>query len=774
MSCEKPISPEELSLFTFSTTDAILLTDPAQVQFLCSTANSSVQQCLLMPLSVQAYTAAIRKQLPVRPHFEFIDFPECKRQYQKKAEALSRTWLKEMGLKSEVDGIDLAEFDAPNQFLLFNLASYLERTVSTIVQKLQHIETFYVVSAEERLPLDFYFDSDVPASLLYATCEGLGRKVRQIAFANRALVFPQFPHRPITRQSLDSGYSRLENVPAARKANCAGFAPATVRNSQQIVDALNELGFHTVLFGSTWGKPLMFSGQIASEYQLSDEDVQNTQEWANVLRELWTDVKNRRHRSTLPRALITSGHLHYQLEYVVTRRWLSYVNLIRRAQNIVSRVPLKLFIHSETFTAEGAILAHCYREAGTPILVAPHSRWPCDRNWSTRKPSDASLVFSRRAARKIAWGIGASKTFVVKPVPDPTYRSLLYAPNETDVVRTKRQLAGKRKIVILATNALELLSVPFTNLQQHLKTMSFIAQTLRSEQDSVLLAIRTKPGPVGEDPIIYKAACGFSEESVAFLNGMTFSQCLDLADCVLGVNIPTNGYFEVIERDVPLLHVQTTEAVTFHPDLPGAVLSQVNTDDSIWPALKSILFDSAHRTEVLEKQKSFLQRDQRENYFCPGKSAGQVLEQLSGNRELTRLSWMRHRRERRTVSNPNSEPIRLRDFDVSTRGAGSVDDLLLGSDGSVVVVGWSADLITDQPAKVVHIFAGDEYVASGSPALLRPDVARALGSPGTRYSGFEIRVLHCDKQSPKSLEAFGELSDGTLYPLGRPQSLRVA
>ena len=119
------------------------------------------------------------------PHLEFVDFAECKRWYRNGALEFSRTWLQELELHFQVEDINIAELDAPSQFELFVNAIFINGTAERIIHAHPEIETFYIVVAEDRLPLDFYFDSDVPAAVLRFVCEQLGRPVRTIVMTQR-------------------------------------------------------------------------------------------------------------------------------------------------------------------------------------------------------------------------------------------------------------------------------------------------------------------------------------------------------------------------------------------------------------------------------------------------------------------------------------------------------------------------------------------------------------------------------------------------------------
>ena len=756
------ISPEELPAFTFSEREALLVTDRSQVDFLSSHTDSSFQRCLLLPLSLEAYAASIRMHKRVRCYFDLFDFENCKQDYRLIADRRARTWLSELGLRFQADGIDFAEFDAPSQFLLFHLGAYLENAAIAIAEKLTDTQTFYVVSSERPLPLEFYFDSDVPAAILQFALEQRGRDVRRILYKDRKLVFPAHAARPFTHTTHTAPISINAGDSPSKRNIRVGFADASVVNVRQILRDLQELNREVILFRSTWGGSLVFSGQFSRQFQLSDGDQENTAEMAEQFGTLWRSFRSRRHQSTLPECLIGNSYLDFHWEYIITRRWLSYANMIHQAKSLTAQLPLRLFIHSDVFTAEGAILAHFYRQAGTKILVAPHSWWPCDKNWGTWKRSDSAIVFSEAAARKLRKETAVSTVFIVRGTRSAEYRSLirgkLTAAAADARADAKKVQIGARKLVLVVTNALELLSVPFTNLQPHFKALSTLAAIPNQSRGKVLLAIKPKRGALGEDPILYSTLCGFSDESVAFANDLNLSECLDLADCAVGINVSTNAYYEVIESHIPLIHIQTTESVTYHPELPSHIIRTVSSEDAIWPTINAVLFDSLHRQRLVQEQQKYLESQLERRSWLSDHSLRGVLHRLS----RSRFNFSR------TAAPMQSTALRgpsVSCLDTEAKGVGYVDDILLNPDGSGGVVGWAADRLINRPAKAVHIYAGETWLTAGRPEFSRPDVAEFLGDPGFRNAGFAIEVRKIGEYSDHSISAYAELSDGTLCKL---------
>jgi hypothetical protein len=763
------ILEQDVPQFCFSERDGLFLTDEMQLSFLLSKVNGSFGACWLLPLSFQAYAAALRSGHPrICSFFEFVDFRECERHYRLDADHLSVNWLNELGLKFEVDGIDLARLDSPCQFQFFKLALYLEGTAERLVRAHPEVQTFYVIEGRNFLPLDFYFDSDVPAAILRSVCQRLSRSVGQFLMENRPYVFPNYRRRPMTSSSAATGASNVPDRLAGSLSRGVGFAPATVGNSQRILDAIQKIGCQVVLFSSTWALPPLFHEPVELEYQLSDQDGDASSDFAAGLESLWARIRHSWPRSTLPGSIAVNGPVGAQFEYIVTRRWLGYANMISRASRFVRQVPLKLFIHSEAFTAEGAILSSLYRRAGTRILVASHSNWPGDRNWATWKSSDQAIVVSHSARRRL-YDLSGMRHISVVGHSNQSYHSLVQPPTASaSIAARQRNLAGL-SVVLLVTNALELLCAPFADPARHIRTLSALSQIPDHLRHRIQLAVRTKPRPLGEDPIIYQRLCGFSQGALTLLNGLTFSESIQAAECVVGVNIPTTGYFEIMERRVPLLHVQTTDAVALHPDLPAAVIPVVRAEEEIWPAIERLLRGSPDRETVLVAQRSFVDSDRKAE--TSGK--GDPLEDVLNRATKGRWSFVPGRgRKREPLFSPANSLAR--DASITStpgHGGGHVDDVLSDNHGRAVVIGWAADMRSHLPAQAIHVVVNGARVATGRPAQPRPDVVAAFGHSSIERAGFAIPFTTREPLVDNSLAVYAELHDGSFHKLPAPKLL---
>lgn len=769
------ISEQELAAHSFSEREGIFVTDAVQVEFLKSSGNTSLSQSRLLPLSTQAYAAVLKLgQLRARPYFNFIDFGECKRWYRERALKYSRTWLQELGLEFRFEGIDVAELDGPCQFLFFLHAVFIGGTAGRLIRASPEIEIFYIVAAENRLPLNFYFDSDVSAAVLRFVCEGLSRQARTIVMKQRpdyicpAITHLRFMNGRVDKMTFDQTAMRIPRSSHAR----VGFAPATVANHEQILEGIRHLGCQLVVFPSIWPTaPAFDGGRIGTNeyfYQLSSADG----EWSTAveaqLAELRRQFSEGRALSTLPACIIANSHLGFQFDYIFMRRWLSYANMIRRAVEFVAETPLDLFIHSDHFTAEGAILARLYRRSGTPIIVALHSGWPVDRNWASCDSSDSAMVPSKSCAERMRQLSGMSNIFITGAPTTQTYRSLVHAPA---LIANKRPAVGHRKIVLFVTNALELNCVPFTALDSYFETISFIGRIPESLEDRILIAFRTKPGQLGDDPILYRELCELPAEIFSFLDGLSFSQSLEVADCIVGVNNPTSGYFEIMQKGVPLIHLQTADAMLLQPDLPPGTIQCVAKLQDLWPAIEAVLFDRGQRQKVLEIQGQFISTD-----FTPSVSGGgdpveAVVRQLLGCRAFPSLGCFPSSALRRRVAGrlwPTRRPIRLDESSLPRcrdGGAGHVDDVLLGSNGNAVIVGWAADMVRVGPAKAIHVFVNGLWRGEGSVGQPRTDVAEYYKDQRLEQSGFLVKIRLDGEKEAAALSVYSELHDATFFNL---------
>jgi hypothetical protein len=100
-------------------------------------------------------------------------------------------------------------------------------------------------------------------------------------------------------------------------------------------------------------------------------------------------------------------------------------------------------------------------------------------------------------------------------------------------------------------------------------------------------------------------------------------------------------------------------------------------------------------------------------------------------------------------------------------GAGYVDDILYAPNGRCRADGWAADLSTGHPAKAVHAFVNERWIAKGVPVLERPDVAAAHNNPNFLATGFSVRFRVEHAELVDALRVYAEMQDGTFHLLAR-------
>ena len=747
--------------------DAIFLTNAVQIEFLQANAEIDLELCWKIPLSMQAHGLLLRQGFArVKSHFEFVDFEDCKHWYLDEGLRWSKDWLRELGLGFEVEGIDVADLDAPCQFLLFTHLRTLERTAERIIAAMPEIKRFFAVQGREPLEHEFYFDSDVAAGVLGAVCERLGRSLEVIKMGARPrYLFPSFSARPMSDASVVG--PKGSSKPPFKSADVPriGFAPATVANAQSIFESLAGVRSQVVVFGSVWEHGLS-PGQ-AEEFQLSSADGDWSEDVSSRLAKLYGEFDRRRNRSSLPDAIVRNRHLNFQFEYIIRRRWRAYANMIHRGKRLVRDVPLELFIHSDHFTGEGAVLSRLYRREGTPVLISLHSKYPCDRNWASWDCSDRAMTPSRSAGARLREISGMREVTTTGDQDLRRYRSLRKTRSREELFASKSAAVGNRKVVLVLTNALELDCVPFVDLKAHFEAMSLIAKVADALQDRVAVVLRTKPGWFGEDPILYEKLSGFTPARFRFLEEASFSESVQVADCIVGVNLPTTGYYEILQRGAPLIHLQTAEVVSRQPDLPADVVMVITEPEALRPAIEAILFSQEAREEVVRKQREFAENDLQPNGVETLDPVKTLVESLIKKRPAHPWWPFRRTKSKAVVPSMDTAPTRSSLRLSRDGGAGFVDDILYSASGGGSVSGWAGDLRAGQKAKAIHLFQGERWLAEGKLSIARPDVAAAYGKQGLLRSGFSVPFQLASVELVHELEVYAQLGDDSFYLLSR-------
>jgi len=101
-------------------------------------------------------------------------------------------------------------------------------------------------------------------------------------------------------------------------------------------------------------------------------------------------------------------------------------------------------------------------------------------------------------------------------------------------------------------------------------------------------------------------------------------------------------------------------------------------------------------------------------------------------------------------------------------GAGHVDDVLIRSNNTGVVVGWAADMVTRRPAIAIHVFANGLWITRGILGQLRPDVAEYYNDGRLERCGFSINLTFFKEEHAAVLSVYSELRDGTFFELQKP------
>lgn len=766
------LSSSELQHTTFTARDAFLPVDGTQAGFIKDKAPRAFQEAWILPLSLHAYAAGVRlghKRLA--RYYDALDFAACNANYHGRALHQSRSWLTEMQLEYRVGNIDIAELDAPNQFLFFLHAEHIAGLLERLVARHPEISTFYAITGDTPLPLDFYFDSDVTAALAAWVCARLGREFRKIEAPE--LRRHILPRRNVASVQQDTTVNRAVLHPGKPRV---GLAPATIRNAEDLRGALSRLRCDVVLFPSElWEAPALGAlSQSDSEQvcRLSSATGEGRSAHAEELSALFEHFIERRKSSSLPACIIDNPHMLFQFEHIFRTRWLGYANMIGQARMLADTHPLDLFIHCQHFTAEGAILAHVYGKHGTKIVVTQHSGWPADPNWLSPRHADFAFAWSKSCARRLKEYDREAKIVVTGTRSPVNFRNALAPQSSDEAVADVRRIAGDRKVVLLLTNALELHAVPFTDLAPHFATLSAMAAVPAHLADRILLLVRAKPAPVGEDPIIYETLANFPAHSHVLTNNLSFSDCIALADCVVGANVPTTAYFEVFDQSVPLVHVQTCAALSLQPDLPAKVVDLVERDADLWPAIETVLFDTGKREALIRRQEAFIRKDRQPTFDKAQDVVQAGLEYALGRR--TKFQWLDRLRPLPKPNDaaplasgphPNADALAQAQVDV----AGHVDLVSISPDGrDIVVQGWAAALAGDIEVVRIHLFDASNWLGSRRPTVARNDVALAFNNPRLEYSGFAIRCHVPAHSDVRKIRLYAELNDASFFPLELP------
>jgi len=328
-----------------------------------------------------------------------------------------------------------------------------------------------------------------------------------------------------------------------------------------------------------------------------------------------------------------------------------------------------------------------------------------------------------------------------------------------------RVAAGNRKLLLLITNALELNCVTFVDLKAHFEAVAVLANITDLLRDRVAVMLRVKPGPFGEAPVLYQELSGFFPELLGSAETPNFSESIQSADCIVGVNVATGGYYEIMQTGAPLIHFQMADVVTRQPDLPAHAITTITNPAALLSGIESLLFDEKNRNAALRRQRDYAVNDFRSDYSSD--PVRTVVQNLIGKRPS---HWRRrHRSAEKLGADASSRPA----VDASSlptspcTGTGYLDDILYAPNGRCRADGWAADFNAGHPAKAVHVVFNERWIAKTVPALERPDVAAAYENPKFLRTGFSVAFRLELTESIDALRVYAEMHDGSFHLLAR-------
>ncbi len=620
---ENLIGEEDIRHLQFSPGDAVYFLTGADVRYLKRHANETIRHCRMMPLSMNAHQAVLSfdhdnvctsyKYVDQQKHNELLDA----------AEFHAEKWLAELGHVVTMEGMEFAQLDQLNQYFFFSSAMYFFNVIEGLLHDNPDITAFYICRERTPLPLEYYFDSDVCAAVAQYVCARHERRLRVILMNEDHAGFPGYYHgRPFSADWVEP-FVAEPDAPSPASRNI-GLIPSTIFNVLKLVPEIRALGHRVTYFYSPWPPSAPNAGGSADTSRDSEEQTQLAHSIAAGLAGVWHDINEKRSKSTLPHYIIQNPFLDFQFDYIINRRWMSHAKIIQGAARYVSNHPLDVLIIPEHFTIEGAILSSLYRRTGTRIIISPHSSWPVPfASWThENSASDLSVVWSNAARdylRELDCRGDITNIGVQFPPPPPN-------PELERRLEEKRRTVGSRKIVLWITNLVEWCDGPQIDLLRHFETVRALCQVPDHLQDQVALAIRFKPSHLREEAAFYEKYCGAPPEACTLLDDLEFSECLRLADCVVGVNLQTSGYFEAFEAGKPLLHIKTTPVRRDQPDLPPEIIGQVDSIEDIWPRIEAVLFQEDRRQTLLDVQRRFVTADRASDYSGPETPFQDVLQ----------------------------------------------------------------------------------------------------------------------------------------------------
>ena len=592
-----------LSERQFGPGDGVFLLEASHYAYLAARANPSFRDCRAIPLTIDALDSVLNAgHASVLTAFDLVDIAEMRGHYQLALEK-GGSWLREMRHEFKINDVDLAQIDATSQILLFRLILYFDSIAGKLIERAKDIETFFLLQATPPEPLEMDFNSDVIAAVLRYACERQGRRVRVIESSEPVTnAPPPYNRRPFVEPWIPP--FRLPALLPDQPHPRIGFLPSTVPEGMVIIRDVRGLNGELLLFYAT--RPVS-APRMGDPEPMLPLEVAWSDEVGGKLTEIRDSLAERRALSSLPDCIIGNPHLDFQFDFILRERWLNYANFINRATRFVLETPLDILIIPEHFIFEAAVLRDLYRRQGTKILLAPEGCGSVPPHLSGAEPSDLSMQWSRIGSLPLVRDRQAAAVYVTgKPLIGS--RPTAEAEQRFEIAKARK---GDKKLVVFVTNNLEVGWMPLLNYVRHAEAVKAVSQVPPHLRERVRFAMRRKAPTGSNSDAIYQQFFGMEPETVTFLDGLTFTQSIELADCVLGINTATNGYYEVFEAGKPLVHLQTTEVLLQQPDLPAAVIRQTDSPEAAWAEIEKALFDENYRQAVLTLQSSFAAEDRQ-------------------------------------------------------------------------------------------------------------------------------------------------------------------
>jgi hypothetical protein len=531
----------------------------------------------------------------VTPPYDCADYRNIITNDYPAAETWASEWLSTLGLGFVFDGIDFEKFDRLNQYLFFQKAAYFYSITNSVIDKVSNIETFYILCGEKFLPQDFYLDSDIAASIVAYVCETRGVPFKTITMRQRPMQL-WAAQRPFMKEGVEA--TILDQTIPGCPGHRVGVVPAALVQAQQFLGDIGSVSLH--VFSTMWGGP-----KVEGRRDFTHEEVLCLIDAAKKLTEVWIGFlkKQRDDKQYLPDYIMKNQSVRAQFEYIIRSRWLQFARYTIDAEHYVSNNPLDLFIYCDHFFPESVILANLYRRRGAKTIMALHAvNGPVKRLWGSWSEADAGITSTKFGAEWLRKTSGLRDVSVCGVPPALTNKEAIHELRN----RIMAQCGGK-KIVTFINNCGEV-GVPLLDLAAHYETVSVLSAPPDHLKDKVFVVVRMKRSTLSDDEKFYTDILKFPSESIDNVAELTFSQCIQITDCAISINLATGGFVEVMQRHVPLIYVETAtmDRVLVEESAYYSALPCIKDKHKIWDEIERVLFDEEYRRQVIDFQSAFI------------------------------------------------------------------------------------------------------------------------------------------------------------------------